>query len=238
MTVKLAICGLGLIGRRHAEMVLKAEGVSLAGVVEPGEAGRAHAAALGAPCYDDLPALFAAEKPDGLIIATPTGMHIANARDALAARCPVLIEKPIGADRAEAEALVSDAEAAKLPLLTGHHRRHNPIIAAACDEIARGGVGDVRAVQMQTWFYKPDHYFDEAPWRAQKGAGPVSTNMVHDADLMRAFCGDALSVTAHSAPARRGYENEDIAAAIIQFKNGAIGTLTVSDAIASPWSGR
>ena len=71
---------------------------------------------------------------------------------------------------------------------------------------------------------------------AKKGAGPVSVNLIHDIDLMRHFCGEVVAVQAQFAAAKRGYENEDLGSAILRFASGAIGTVTVSDSIASPWS--
>jgi predicted dehydrogenase len=121
-------------------------------------------------------------------------------------------------------------------LLVGHHRRHNPLIQKAKELIVSGEIGNIRALQATCWFYKPDEYFDIAPWRTQKGAGPISVNLVHDIDLMRYFCGEIISVQAQMAPSIRGFDNEDLAAAVLKFENGVIGTVTVSDSIVSPWS--
>jgi predicted dehydrogenase len=118
----------------------------------------------------------------------------------------------------------------------GHHRRHNPLIQKAKELIVSGEIGNIRALQATCWFYKPDEYFDIAPWRTQKGAGPVSVNLVHDIDLMRYFCGEIISVQAQMAPSIRGFDNEDLAAAVLKFESGVIGTVTVSDSIVSPWS--
>jgi predicted dehydrogenase len=94
----------------------------------------------------------------------------------------------------------------------------------------------VRAAQATCWFYKPDDYFDVAPWRNAKGAGPISVILVHDVDLMRHFCGEVVTVQAQLASSVRGFDNEDLAAAVLRFESGAICTITVSDSIVSPWS--
>ncbi|MGI9372593.1 MAG: Gfo/Idh/MocA family protein, partial [Hyphomicrobiales bacterium] len=132
--------------------------------------------------------------------------------------------------------LVDTAHRANVPLLVGHHRRHNPLIQKAHELISTGEIGQVRAVHANCWFYKPDYYFDEAPWRKKKGAGPISVNLVHDVDLIRYLCGNVVSVQAHATPSLRGFENEDVSAAILHFENGAIGTVTVSDSVVAPWS--
>ena len=50
------------------------------------------------------------------------------------------------------------------------------------------------------------------------------------------FCGEISSVQAITVPSFRGYENEDLASVIFEFKSGAIGNMSVSDSIVSPWS--
>ena len=53
---------------------------------------------------------------------------------------------------------------------------------------------------------------------------------------MRYLMGDVVQVQANATQSLRGFENEDVAAAVLKFKNGAVATITVSDAIVAPWS--
>jgi len=48
--------------------------------------------------------------------------------------------------------------------------------------------------------------------------------------------GDVVQVQANATQSLRGFENEDVAAAVLKFKSGAVATITVSDAIVAPWS--
>jgi predicted dehydrogenase len=180
--------------------------------------------------------MFAAISPDGIILSTPTPLHVSQGLECIERSCPVLVEKPLATSAVQAKILTDAAEHASVPLLVGHHRRHNPLIQKAKELIVSGEIGNIRALQATCWFYKPDEYFDIAPWRTQKGAGPISVNLVHDIDLMRYFCGEIISVQAQMAPSIRGFDNEDLAAAVLKFENGVIGTVTVSDSIVSPWS--
>lgn len=233
---RLIVAGLGLVGKRHAEAIRRSKTVELAGTVDPSASARRHAADWGLPCYDSLSEMFADQTPDGVILATPTPLHADQALECVARRCPVLVEKPLATTAADARRLVDAARDADVPVLVGHHRRHNPLVKKARAVIEAGGIGDIRAVHSTCWFYKPDHYFDEAPWRKLKGAGPISVNLVHDVDLIRHLCGEVVSVQAQAAPSSRGFENEDVAAAVLRFENGAIGTITVSDSVVAPWS--
>lgn len=233
---RIALVGFGLIGRRHADIIRRAPGLQLHGIVEPSDIGRAAAKELGAPVFSSLDDMFKTDLPDGVVLATPTPLHLEQGLACIAAGCPVLIEKPIAVSSQEAHTLTVAADEARVPLLIGHHRRHNGMVKAAKAALESGAVGEIRAIQATCWFYKPDHYFEVAPWRTKKGAGPISVNLVHDVDLLRHFCGDVRTVQAISAPSRRGFENEDLATAVLQFHSGAIATISVSDSIVAPWS--
>ena len=145
------------------------------------------------------------------------------------------MEKPFTDDVASGEAVIAAAESAGVALLTGHHRRHNPLIQKAVEIVAGGELGQLTAVQAQTWFMKPEHYF-EVDWRRRKGAGPVYLNLIHDIDLLQALCGPVASVHAMESNALRGNEVEETAVILLRFASGVLGTVNVSDAAAAPWS--
>lgn len=229
--VRLAVVGAGLIGKRHIDAIGRSRRATCATVVEPNPV-----AGLDAPIFPSLTEMLRHERPDGVILSTPTPLHAQGAIEALRAGLPVLIEKPLTATLEDARHVTQLAEATGIPVLVGHHRRHNPLILAAQEALKTGCIGQIRAVQATCWFYKPDAYFDEAPWRKTTGGGPLSVNLVHDIDLLRLFCGEVVSVQACCTPARRGYDTEDLAAAILHFEEGTVATLSVSDAIAAPWS--
>lgn len=233
---RIAVVGYGLVGKRHADVLRRSTRASLAAIVEPDMAGQQDAASLGVPVFGTLEELFAFGGYDGIILATPTPLHIEQGLACIADGCPVLIEKPIAVSSHDAKVLTDAAEIKGVPLLVGHHRRHNGMVQAAKRAIDDGAIGAVRSVQATCWFYKPDYYFDIAPWRTKKGAGPISVNLVHDVDLLRHLCGEVTEVHAASAPSARGFENEDLASAILTFASGTIATISVSDSIVAPWS--
>ena len=233
---RIAVVGHGLVGRRHAAIVNNSADFELVAIVDPSDEAAAAAGDLGIPIFSELAAMLASVAPDGIVVATPTPMHLEQGLIAVDHKCPVLIEKPVTVMAAEAMELSRAAHQAGVPILVGHHRRHNGMIAAAKSEIEAGTIGRIRAIQATCWFYKPDSYFDVAPWRKHKGAGPISVNLVHDVDLLRHFCGAVTSVQAVARPSERGYDNEDLATAILSFQSGAVATISVSDSIVSPWS--
>jgi predicted dehydrogenase len=233
--IALAVMGAGLIGKRHISHVLAHDTATLHAVIDPTDAGRAVAADAGAPWFPDFAAMLAQGRPDGLIIATPNQLHGAHGLAAIAAGIPVLVEKPIADTLAAGEALVIAAERAGVPLLIGHHRRHNPMIQRAKAIIEAGTLGKIVSVHAFFWLMKPDSYFD-VPWRRQPGAGPVLLNFIHDIDLLRHLCGEVEAVQAFSSHSIRNHDVDETAVVILRFASGALGTVNISDTVVAPWN--
>jgi predicted dehydrogenase len=233
---RIAVVGAGLIGRKHIA-VLRSQHAdfTLAAVTDPSPAAKAEAEQLGYACYTMLEEMLDKARPDGVIIAVPNQMHVEVGLTCLARRLPILIEKPVADTVSEALRLVSAAEAAGVPTLTGHHRRHNPIMQRAAEVIREGRIGRVVAATSLWLAHKPKGYHDFA-WRRQPGGGPVLINAIHDIDCLRMLVGEIETVQAASSNLVRGFEVEDTAAAVLSFTNGALGTLIVSDTASSQWS--
>ena len=234
--LRIAIVGMGLVGRRHAAAIKEVGSVEVCAVVDADEAVTKQAARAGVESYDDLSVMINTARPDGIILSTPTNLHMSQGLTCIESGIPVLIEKPIAHELNAARSIVSKSEALGVPVMVGHHRRFNPIIQRAKDVLAKGQIGDIRVVDAKCWFFKPDDYFEIAPWRKINGAGPVSVNLVHDIDLLRFLCGEITEVQAIMSPSARGHDIEDVAVAIFKFENGALGTVSVSDNAVSPWS--
>lgn len=235
MRLNLAIAGAGLIGRAHIERMRRSDDCRLAAIADPGPAAAAYAGSLGVAHYADLEAMLAAERLDGVIVATPNAAHAPNALSCIARGLPVLIEKPLAESLANAERIVEAAERAGVPVLVGHHRRHNPLLRQARELVRSGDLGRIATVSASAVFLKPDGYFDTA-WRREPGGGPVLINLIHVIDDLRFLCGEIAEIKAIGSNALRRFPVEDTAAAILRFESGALGTLILSDAAAAPWS--
>jgi predicted dehydrogenase len=145
------------------------------------------------------------------------------------------VEKPIADSMGAAAQLVQLERETGVPVLVGHHRRHNPIVQRARQWIAQGRLGRVVTATALATFFKPAAYFD-VPWRRSPGGGPVLINLIHDIDMLLHLLGDVRSVQARSSNAVRQFEVEDCAAAVIEFASGALATVCVSDTAAAPWN--
>ena len=100
---KLAVVGAGLVGQRHIAAISQADGVDLAAVVEPG------ATEQPVPVFKSLSEMFDAVAVDGVILSTPTLLHVEGAMECVQRSVPVLIEKPLAASADDAQELIDFA---------------------------------------------------------------------------------------------------------------------------------
>jgi predicted dehydrogenase len=230
---RIAVAGAGTIGRAHIDAARASATVTLAAIVDPSPAAQAHAHAAGMPLYASLAELFAHDKPDGVVLATPNALHVPHALACIAAGVPMLLEKPIAPSVAEAETLVRAADAARTRILIGHHRAHSPIMARAQQVVDSGVLGRLVAITGSAMFFKPDSYFADAPWRREAGAGPILLNMIHEVHNLRMLAGEIVAVQAFSSHAVRGFAVEDTVSINLRFASGALGSFMLSDTAAS-----
>jgi predicted dehydrogenase len=233
--IGIAVIGAGWIGRKHVEAVLREPACRLAALADPAPGSDAYAREIGAPCFSDYREMLDRVKPEAAIIATPNVLHVPAGVACAERGIPMLVEKPLADSVEVAMQLIEAAERSGVALLVGHHRRHNPIIARAREAVRAGLLGRLTAVSAQWMLLKADDYF-AAVHRRLPGAGPILTNAVHDIDDLRFICGDVAAVQAMASHAVRGHPVEDTAVVALRFAGGALGTLTISDTAASPWS--
>ena len=233
---RIAIAGAGLIGQAHMGVAQNSATCALAAIVDPSPAAVDIAARAGVPLYTSLDELLAKDRPDGLVLATPNHLHVSQGLQCIAARLPILLEKPIATTVNEGELLVKAAEVASVKVLIGHHRAHSPIMARAKEVVDSGKLGRLVAVTGSATFYKPDQYFLDSPWRREIGGGPILINMIHEVHSLRMLCGDIVAVQAFASNAIRGFAVEDTVAINLRFANGILGNFLLSDTAASPRS--
>ena len=233
---RIAVAGAGYIGQAHMGVAQRGRTVTLSAVVDPSPAAVETAAKAGVPLYKSLDELFEKDRPDGVVLATPNKLHVEHSVKCIEAGVAQLLEKPIASTVAEGEELVRIVERKVARVLIGHHRAHSPIMAKAKEVIDSGVLGRLVGVMGSATFLKPDHYYEDAPWRKQVGSGPILLNMIHEVHNLRMLCGDIAAVQAFSSNAVREFPVEDTVAISLRFANGALGTFLLSDTAACPKS--
>ena len=232
--VRIALLGAGLIGRGHAALIEEHSAAQLAGIVDVDPDAGSLAVRLGVPFDDDVERLLDATSPDAVIVALPNRLHVSAGLACVRRGLPVLVEKPVADTVEAARELVETAEAAGVPVLVGHHRRHAPDLRAARAALDRGDLGRLVAVSALCVVRKHETYFETA-WRREPGGGPILINAIHDVDALRFLCGEIGAVQAIGSHAVRGLAVEDTVAVALRFESGALGTLLLTDSAPSPY---
>lgn len=227
--VKVAVIGAGIIGRTHIETIGRTDGLSLAAVIDPALEG---AEAFGVPVHRDLETVDV----EAVIIAAPNDAHLPLTEAALARNLPVLLEKPVANALADGRAIMEASARTGVPVLVGHHRRHNPIIQTAKAAIDAGDLGGLVTATVVSTLTKPASYFDLAWRKDPRSGGPLSINLIHEIDLLRHFWGEVAEVRALISNEGRGSAVEDCAGVILTFEQGGLATLTLTDLGAGPWA--
>ncbi len=210
--VRVGVVGVGHLGRHHARLLAGAAGARLVAVSDLSEE-RAQAAAstTGATAFTDYRALIG--QVDAVSIAVPTVDHVTVARTFLEAGIHVLVEKPMTATLAEAEALIALAERVGRVLAVGHTERFNPAVAAAIPLVTQP-----RFIEVHRLSGFPERSLD---------IDVVFDVMIHDLDIILAIDpSEVVSVEAVGVPVLS--PKVDIANARLKLASGCTVNLTAS----------
>jgi predicted dehydrogenase len=218
--LRAAVIGLGMMGAHHARVLNELRGIDLVGVADPVPEAVANATSgRTARGYANGAELLAAERPDLVVVAVPTSLHLPSTIEALSAGAHVLVEKPIAAERADAEQMIAAAEAADRLLTVGHIERFNPAIRELSRRLDAGELGrvfQIRAARL-------------GPFPARvRDVGVVVDLAPHDIDVMR-FLLRSEPVRMYAETEQRIHtDHEDLFTGLIKFESGAIGLLEIN----------
>ena len=201
-TVKIGLIGCGRVAPQHVEGYQQADGVQIAALCAP-RLEKAHALADRYALHD---AKFFADYRDMLAqrdivdavdIMTPDYLHASVVKDCIAAGLPMLCEKPMALDSAEAAEMHSAAERAGLLAMVGLNYRFNPAVATAKKLVDEGFIGKpyhLRARLTVSRLSNPDIPLDWRHNRARGGLGALSDLGAHLVDLARFMLDDEFAV--------------------------------------------
>ena len=226
--VRLLVMGAGLIGSRHVSAIQTHPQCQLVGVIEPDKERHINGELSYYTSLDDVDGAV-----DGVIIATPTGLHLENAKKVIARGWHMLIEKPVTATPEEADELAAHLAPTNLHCLVGHHRRYHPSIRLLKQWIAEGEIGTPIGSSLIWPMRKPGNYF-HGNWRANDGS-PVMINLIHDIDLMRFILGDIIDITGFGSAHCRQEQRLESGAVALRFASGLCATISFADSAVSPW---
>jgi UDP-N-acetyl-2-amino-2-deoxyglucuronate dehydrogenase len=231
--IRFGLVGCGRIAANHIG-ALAAHGAraQLVGVcdVVPQRAADV-AAATGATACASLEALLALEPAvDAVILATPSGLHAAQAIACAAAGRHVVTEKPMATRWQDGKAMVAACDAAGVHLFVVKQNRRNPTLQLVKRAVQKGRFGRIYMVNVNVFWSRPQSYYDSAPWRGtwEFDGGAFMNQASHYVDLLDWLIGPVESVQAYTATLERNIQVEDTGVLSIRWRTGALGSMNVT----------
>jgi UDP-N-acetyl-2-amino-2-deoxyglucuronate dehydrogenase len=227
--VRIGLIGAGNISATHARAIAEIAGAELVAVYGATLArAEALAGPSGASAYDVLDTFFDRERLDMVVVGTPSGLHGAHGAAAARRGIHVLVEKPIEITTARVDALIAEACQARVALGVVFQDRVKPDVGALKSLVEDGALGDPLLVRAQVPWWRPPEYYRQSRWRgtwALDGGGALMNQGIHTVDLLLWLCGPVTRVFGKTATQFHEIEVEDTAVAVLEFANGALGTL-------------
>jgi predicted dehydrogenase len=210
--LRLAVIGVGHLGRHHARILSTMEGVTLCAVVDTLPERAAEIAAVSntraLTDYRDL-----IGEVDAVVVAVPTELHAEVAVPFLDHGTPVLVEKPMSRSIADADRMLRAARASGAMIAVGHTERHNPAVAVALRLVSAP-----RFIEVHRLSAFPDRSLD---------IDVVFDLMIHDLDVILAIVkSEVTSIEAVGVPVLT--PKYDIANVRLRFASGCIANITAS----------
>ena len=226
-STKFLIAGLGSIGRRHFRNLIALGETNIVLL-------RSHRATLsddelaGYPVETDLAEALKKHKPDAVIVANPTALHLDVAIPAAEAGCAILLEKPVSHSLERLDVLQQAAQKSGSKILVGFQFRYHPTLNKARELIQAGALGKILTVHAHWGEYLPNWH----PWedyrqsyaaRADLGGGVIVT-LTHPLDYLQFILGDVESLWSFNQHlSSLEIDVEDVAEIGLKFSSGAIG---------------
>ena len=230
--VRFALAGCGRIAANHFEAISRhAAHAELVAVcdVEP-QALQAAAARTGATGFDHYGEMLAQTQADCVVLATPSGLHPAQATEAAQAGFHVMTEKPMATRWADGLAMVKACDEAGVSLFVVKQNRRNRTLQLLRQAIDGRRFGRIHMVTINVFWSRPQSYYDSSPWRGtwEFDGGAFMNQASHYVDLLDWLIGPVESVMAYTGTLARAIEVEDTGVAAIKWRNGAMGSINVT----------
>ena len=212
MSVRVAVIGVGALGKHHARILAALPDADLVGIVDTNESrAREIGGLVNALAFTNASDVLG--RVDAVTIAVPTESHLAVALPFLQRGIGVLVEKPLARNAAEAQQMIDVAGASGAVFGVGHTERYNPAVAAV-----RPLLDHPRFIEVHRLGTQLGRSLD---------IDVVLDLMIHDLDLILSMVpSEVESVEAVGVPVLT--PKVDIANARVRFRNGCIANLTAS----------
>lgn len=230
--IKMGLIGCGRIAAKHFEAageLTNAKFITCADIIPERAVAAAEKYGLNT-YYTNYQEMLAKEKLDLAVICTPSGLHPEIGIEVAKKKIHVLTEKPMAIDLPSADNLIKACDDNKVHLFVVKQNRLNPTMQLLKKAVDKGRFGRIYLVQSNVFWQRPQSYYDMAKWRGTwlLDGGAFLNQASHYVDALYWLIGSVNSVMAETATMERKIEAEDTGIAIINFSNGAVGSINVT----------
>lgn len=230
--IRLALAGCGRIAGSHfAAIEQHRTDLQLVAVCDSDPGALAVASArTAAKGHAELGAMLREGGIDVVVLATPSGLHAAQAIECAAAGVHVVTEKPMATRWQDGLDMVRACDDAAVRLFVVKQNRRNATLQLLKRAVAAGRFGRIYSVAVNVFWTRPQSYYDSAAWRGtwEFDGGAFMNQASHYVDLLDWVVGPVESVMAYTGTLARRIEVEDTGVAALKWRNGAMGSVNVT----------
>ena len=217
---RVAVVGVGMMGRNHVRVYSEMPNVELAAIVDQNPAlVESLSSVYHIPLYSDFRRMVEDIKPEAVSVTVPTEFHYEVVKGLLEMDCNVLVENPIAATLGQAWELLNLANQRNRVLTVGYIERFNPAIIELKRRLDRGELG--RVFQMYARRVGP------FPTRIQD-VGVIKGLAVHELDIMHYLTGSYVDRVYAEAKSTIHERCEDMFVGTLHFMDNTIGLLEIN----------
>ena len=228
----IGLFGAGNIGDTHARAIQTIADAQIAAVFDLNhEKAMQLGTTYGAAAYSNQEEFLSHRPMEMVIVATPSGLHAQQGIAAASRGLHVLVEKPIDIRTERADALIHACEKSGVRCGVVFQERYAPGTLQLKNLVSQGALGRVLLVNAQVPWYRPPEYYTGSSWHGVKeidGGGALINQGIHTLDLLIWLFGDVAKIQATTVTLLQPTKSEDTALALLEFANGALGTIEIT----------
>ena len=167
---------------------------------------------------------------DLIVLATPSGLHPKQTIIAAKSGINVCTEKPMAINVEDANEMIQTCKESKVKLYVVKQNRLNPTLQILRKKVKENKFGNIGIVDINVFWQRPQSYYDQDKWRGTKefDGGALLNQASHYVDLLEWIIGPLEGVYANVSTRSRNIEVEDSAVLQLKWKNGALGSMSVT----------
>lgn len=229
--LRIAVVGCGRIAKNHFGSLDKhADNFELVAVCDTNSAQSApYANQYDVPAYTSMEAMLAQHKPDLVSLCTPSGIHADQAALAAKHGVHVITEKPMATRWSDGVRMVKACDEAGVRLFVVKQNRRNTTLQLLKRAVEEKRFGKIHMVHLNVFWTRPQAYYDQAKWRGtwEFDGGAFMNQASHYVDLLDWLIGPVDKVQAMMSTTR-DIEVEDTGVLNVRWRNGALGSMSVT----------